>query len=274
MNRRIPRPFGVTPLLVEHRKTARPETLEKVREMLIHEWILKKNKVGGISMNLYELSSFLEVGPEYVNTYLVNNLLSSRIWNKESQEDIMNAVIGQSITWVLEDRLDIQNQVDILKNSQDGKYKPFISAEVTKAIALKLSSSNTLQSVIKGLSGSSINIFNQQNQTDIHTGYTQEEAMQVIQGALQSKTPLTLIEEAEFELIGMGELPEVVATKQTGLDLEKEGLSISNPELARAMDDYKGSMEGSDDTHHEIRREIQLEIDQHEDDPELDIYPG
>lgn len=274
MDKRLPRPFGITSLLIEYKKTGRPEILEKVRSMFIHEWILKRNTLGGLPMNLYEISNFLEVGPDYVNKYLVDNLLSSRIWNKDSQEEIMNAVIGQSISWVLEDRLDIQNQVDILKHSQGGEYKPFISAEVTKAIALKLSSSNTLQSVIKGLSGSSINIFNQQNNETNNIGYSQEEAMEVIQNALQNTSPLTLIEEAEFELIGMGELPEVVATKQTGQDLDKEGININKPELVKAMDDYKGSLKEADDMHHEMRREIELNIDPDEPDPELDIYPG
>lgn len=274
MEKRIPRPFGVTSLLIEYNKTGKPELLDKVRSMIIHEWILKKNQLGGIPMNLYEISNFLEVNPEYVNKYLVDNLLSSRIWNKDSQEEIMNAVIGQSISWVLEDRLDIQNQVDILKASQGGEYKPFISAEVTKAIALKLSSSNTLQSVIKGLSGSSINIFNQQNNETTNIGYSQEEAMELIQSALKDKNPLTLIEEAEYELIGLGELPEVIATKQTGVNLDKEGISINKPELTQAIDNYKGNLEEADKTHHEMRREIELNIDPDEKDPETDIYPG
>lgn len=276
MSERFSRPFGVTPLMVEYSKTGKEETLLKVKSMFIQFWILNKSTLGGKPYNIYQLSAFLEVPVSFVNNYLVENLLSSRIWNEDTREDVFNAVIGQSISWVLEDRLDIQNQVDILKNSQGQSYKPFISSELTKALGLKLSSSNTLQSVIKGLSTNSINIFNNnENTVEANQGFSMEEAMEIIQGQLSGVSKERLIEEAEYELIqDMKELPEVVATKQVGLNTDKEGLSFKKPELTEAMDNYKGAIEGFNETHHEIRREIELQIDPDEEDPELDIYPG
>lgn len=276
MSERFSRPFGVTPLMVEYSKTGKEETLLKVKSMFIQFWILNKSTLGGKPYNIYQLSAFLEVPVSFVNNYLVENLLSSRIWNEDTREDVFNAVIGQSISWVLEDRLDIQNQVDILKNSQGQSYKPFISSELTKALGLKLSSSNTLQSVIKGLSTNSINIFNNnENTVEANQGFSMEEAMEIIQGQLSGVSKERLIEEAEYELIqDMKELPEVVATKQVGLNTDKEGLSFKKPELTEAMDNYKGAIEDFNETHHEIRREIELQIDPDEEDPELDIYPG
>lgn len=276
MSERFSRPFGVTPLMVEYSKTGKEETLLKVKSMFIQFWILNKSTLGGKPYNIYQLSAFLEVPVSFVNNYLVENLLSSRIWNEDTREDVFNAVIGQSISWVLEDRLDIQNQVDILKNSQGQSYKPFISSELTKALGLKLSSSNTLQSVIKGLSTNSINIFNNnENTVEANQGFSMEEAMEIIQGQLSGVSKERLIEEAEYELIqDMKELPEVVATKQVGLNTDKEGLSFKKPELTEAMDNYKGAIDDFNETHHEIRREIELQIDPDEEDPELDIYPG
>lgn len=276
MSERFSRPFGVTPLMVEYSKTGKEETLLKVKSMFIQFWILNKSTLGGKPYNIYQLSAFLEVPVSFVNNYLVENLLSSRIWNEDTREDVFNAVIGQSISWVLEDRLDIQNQVDILKNSQGQSYKPFISSELTKALGLKLSSSNTLQSVIKGLSTNSINIFNNnENTVEANQGFSMEEAMEIIQGQLSGVSKERLIEEAEYELIqDMKELPEVVATKQVGLNTDKEGLSFKKPELTEAMENYKGAIEDFNETHHEIRREIELQIDPDEEDPELDIYPG
>lgn len=276
MTQRFSRPFGVTSLLVDYNKSAKAQTLEQVRGMFIHFWILNKSTIGGRPFNIYQLSAFLEVEPSYVNNYLVEHLLSSRIWNEETREDVFNAVIGQSISWVLEDRLDIQNQVDILKGSQGQTYKPFISAELTKALGLKLSSSNTLQSVIKGLQTNSINIFNNNQNTNENTqGLTMEEAMGIIQEQLQGVPKDKLIEEAEYEMLkDMRELPEVVANKQIGVNLDKEGLSFKKPELIQAMDDYKGAIKDFDETHHELRREIELQIDPDEDDPETTIYPG
>ena len=70
----------------------------------------------------------------------------------------------------------------------------------------------------------------------------------------------------------MSALPEVVATKQQGVDTSKEGLTLNKTEINAITDDYKGTIEVSSKEHHELRREIEQRIDPYEEDPELDIY--
>lgn len=67
-------------------------------------------------------------------------------------------------------------------------------------------------------------------------------------------------------------MPEVVATKQEGVDVSKEGLNINKQELAQITDDYKGALEVSSREHHELRREIEMRVDPDEEDPELIPY--
>ena len=67
-------------------------------------------------------------------------------------------------------------------------------------------------------------------------------------------------------------LPEVVATKQEGVDTSKEGLNLNKAELMQITDDYKGAMGSFSKEHHELRREIEMNIDPDEEDPELYTY--
>ena len=71
------------------------------------------------------------------------------------------------------------------------------------------------------------------------------------------------------------QFPEVVATKQQGIDTSKEGIQLNSRELAMVTDNYKQLARGDDndeDSHHNIRRERSYGIDEQGEDPELDIY--
>lgn len=113
-----------------------------------------------------------------------DRLLSSRIWDKDKQEELLNALLGEQLAWALEDRMEISHQLQILRDSQGGKYTPFISAEVNKTLKLKLESSTSLQSIIRNLTGSNttniFNQFNQQNNLNAENTISIEEARTIV----------------------------------------------------------------------------------------------
>ena len=152
---------------------------------------------------------------------------------------------------------------------------PFISAELNKALKMKLDSTNSLQSLIRGFTGNGttniFNQFNQQNNIQQEQGISIEEARKIILESqkIQDKTEEAKLLEAKYDL---SSLPEVVATKQEGVDVSKEGLNINKQELAQITDDYKGALEASSREHHELRREIEMRVDPDEEDPELIPY--
>lgn len=271
-NNRLPRPMGVTPLMIEYQKTANPEVLIKLRKILIHDWLLKGGSIFGKQLNIYELASLLNCEVEYIHQHMKEQMLNNRIFTPDNGNELINGLISQSIAWALEDRNEIQGQVDLLRKSQNGSYKPFISTEVTKALALKNTNSNSLLNIIRTMAGgNTVNIFNQNNNID-NRGVTVEKALELIREEnSKQKVPIKDYEiiDTEYDIM---DLPEVVATKQVGMQTEKEGLSIKKPELLQAADDYKGAMAESDETHHELRREIELMIDQDEVDPEIGPY--
>ena len=272
---RFPRPMGTTAMALEYQKTHEEEALIKVQNYLINQWLMGNGVLGGVTYDINSFSNRLGIDIEYVRVFMRDRLLSSRIWDKDKQEELLNALLGEQLAWALEDRMEISHQLQILRDSQGGKYTPFISSEVNKTLKLKLESSTSLQSIIRNLTGGNttniFNQFNQQNNLNAENTISIEEARTIV---LESQKVLTKTEEAKLleDKYDINSLPEVVATKQEGVDTSKEGLNLNKKELNQITDNYKAAMEISSKEHHELRREIEMRIDTDSYDPEMDRY--
>lgn len=267
--------MGVTAMALEYQKNPNDTLLVNIHNYLINQWLMGNGVLCGITYDINTFSYRLGIDINYIRIFMRDRLLSSRIWDKEKSEDLLQALMGEQLAWVLEDRMEIAHQVNVLRESQGGKYMPFISAELGKALKLKLESSTSLQSIVRNITGgSTTNIFAQFNQNNVNQPQNTisiDEARQIV---LESQKILDKTEEAKLleERYDISSLPEVVATKQEGVDTSKEGLNLNKAELAQITDDYKGAMELFPDEHHEIRREIEMHIDPDEEDPELYQY--
>ena len=272
---RFPRPMGTTAMALEYQKTHEEEALIKVQNYLINQWLMGNGVLCGVTYDINSFYNRLGIDIEYVRVFMRDRLLSSRIWDKDKQEELLNALLGEQLAWALEDRMEISHQLQILRDSQGGKYTPFISSEVNKTLKLKLESSTSLQSIIRNLTGGNttniFNQFNQQNNLNAENTISIEEARTIV---LESQKVLTKTEEAKLleDKYDINSLPEVVATKQEGVDTSKEGLNLNKKELNQITDNYKAAMEISSKEHHELRREIEMRIDTDSYDPEMDRY--
>lgn len=272
---RFPRPMGTTAMALEYQKNPNDELLIKIHNYIINQWLMGNGVLCGITYDINTFSYRMGIDINYIRVFMRDRLLSSRIWDKEKAEDLLQALMGEQLAWALEDRMEIAHQVNILRESQGGQYVPFISAELGKALKLKLESSTSLQSIVRNLTGgSTTNIFaqfNQQNNVTQQNAITVEEARQIV---LESQRVLDKPEEAKLleDRYDIKSLPEVVATKQEGVDTSKEGLNLNKAELMQITDDYKGAMSSFSKEHHELRREIKMRIDPDEEDPELYQY--
>ena len=190
-------------------------------------------------------------------------------------DEIADSLMGACIGWALEDRMEISQQLQILRDSQGGRYAPFITSEVNKAIGLKQQSTTSLQSLVRAVSGGgTVNIFNQQNNqfnnaAESEPVVTRDIAMEMIQKELADKGGIKEIEYVENQY-DFKELPVVVATKQEGNRGDKEGLTLKKAELDSVTGDYHGALKAFEEDHHQIRREIEEGIDYEEIDPELE----
>lgn len=283
---RLSRPFGITQAMVNYFQTGDESLKDKVISFMIQQWILSNGVICGRSLNTLQLSDFLKCDPERIRTQIRDQFINTRIWDKDKQEELLNSLIGQQVMWAMEDRMEIDQQLNILKRSQKGTYTPFVTAEVNKVLGLRLSSSQGLASVIRNISGGgSINIFNNNNQQQINQGISMDKALEMIQEENARIVEATKVEdEKEKSLYGqelkyieavhkedIQDMPEVVATEQRNVDTSKEALAMSQSELNQIADNYKGTLKAFDKDHHELRREIELGINPDDEDPEIDL---
>lgn len=263
-------------MMKEYSVTKDSSLLSKAQDYLINQWLMGNGVICGVMYDINLLSQKLGLDINYIRMYMRDRLLNSKLWDKDRQEEMVTGLLGEQLAWAMEDRMEVSHQVQVLREAQGGRYTPFISAELNKALKLKLDSSNSLQTIVRNLiGGSTTNIFQQFNQQNIQTADSQfisiDEARELIQEQQQvlPKSEEAKLLEAKYDLTS---LPEVVATKQEGIDTTKEGLSLNKTELNMITDDYKGAMASASREHHEMRREIEQNIDPDEPDPELDLY--
>lgn len=272
---RFPRPLGTTALAVQYQKEKTEQNKEALYNYIIHNWILSNGKFGNIFMDINTLSATLRISVEYIQTYMRDQILNSKIWQPELQQDLINGLLGQQLSWALEDRMEVIQQINILKASQNGHYTPFISAELNKALKLRLDTSNSLQQIIRTFTGgSTTNIFNlnQQNNVQQQNNYiSRDEAMELItenSGFLETKSDQAKYLEQAYDL---EQLPKVIANEDED---NKYGSSfnVNRQELDEITQDYKGAIESSSKDRHEMRREIEMRIDPDAEDPEFDLF--
>lgn len=268
-SQKLPRPIGITQMMREYHNSGDTTILTRVRSFYINYWITNNGAICGRSFSINQLADFLKCPLEDIREAMKERLLNTKIWDKSKQEEIVNSLMGQQVIWALEDRMEATQQLDVLKASQKGTYQPYITEQVNKALGLKISTTTSLQSIVRGLSGSgTINIFQNQQQNVVQ-GITVEEASKIVheEMAYIDRPQEVQYIEANYAI---EEFPEVVATKQLGVSTGKEGLNVGNMELKHIVDTYHKALP---EDHHDTRRELELGVDVEEIDPELDIYP-
>lgn len=270
---RFPRGMGVTQLAIQA-NAGDDEALKNLTKFIIHTWIVNNGKLWAKVYSVNELADFLKCEPAIIQMQMKQTFLDNGLFDRSKMNEIADSLMGACISWALEDRMEVSQQVQILRDSQGGRYAPFITSEVNKALGLKQQSTTSLQSLVRAVTGGgTVNIFAQQN-NQFNNGaqeeqtLTRDEAMEMIQRELADKGGIKEIEYVENQY-DFKELPVVIATKQDGNRGEKEGLTLKNGELDNVTGDYHGALKVFDEDHHQIRREIEEGIAYEEVDPEI-----
>lgn len=270
---RFPRGMGVTQLALQA-NAGDDEALKNLTKFIIHIWIVNNGKLWVKVYSVNELADFLKCEPAIIQMQMKQTFLDNGLFDRSKMNEIADSLMGACISWALEDRMEVSQQVQILRDSQGGRYAPFITSEVNKALGLKQQSTTSLQSLVRAVTGGgTVNIFAQQN-NQFNNGAQEEqtltrgEAMEMIQRELADKGGIKEIAYVENQY-DFKELPVVVATKQDGNIGEKEGLTLKNGELDSVTGDYQGALKVFDEDHHQIRREIEEGIAYEEVDPEI-----
>lgn len=268
---RVPRLMGITHLMVEFHKsdeTTKMGILKRVQDFIIQQWFMNNGVILGSPYNMNQLAGFLGCPITSIQDFMRDRVLATKMWDKDKQEELLNGILGYQLSWVLEDRMDIQAQVDVLKRSQGDKYIPFISGELNKALKLKLESSSSIQAVVRNfMGGGTTNIFAQFNQSNVQheEGMTRAEAIEIINESQQT-VPIDKTLKYLEDTYDVASFPEIVATKQLGIDASKEGLNINNDKLTRITDNYKGNLAVADEEIGELIEEVASNLREDEDE--------
>lgn len=271
---RFPRGLGVTQLAIQA-NAGDDEALKNLTKFIIHIWIVNNGKLWARVYSVNELADFLKCEPAIIQMQMKQTFLDNGLFDRNKMDEIADSLMGACIGWALEDRMEISQQVQILRDSQGGRYAPFVTSEVNKALGLKQQSTTSLQSLVRAVSGGgTVNIFNQQNNqfnnaAESEPVVTRDMAMEMIQKELADKGGIKELEYVENQY-DFKELPVVIATKQEGNRGDKEGLTLKKAELDSVTGDYHGALKAFEEDHHQIRREIEEGIDYEEIDPELE----
>lgn len=277
-NKRIPRPYGATSLAAQYHITKEEQYLRQFQNLMIQQWCLCSGNICGQTYDIQSLANSLNVQVEDIRIHMRDEVLKSRVWDSEHQEELLKGLIGQMISWTLEDRIRINGQINLLTASQGGTYKPFISAELNKAMKMGLESSTAMQGLVARLTGGGqttniFNMFQQNNEQNIQNNFvTRDDVLEILAGEQKQlpKSEQAKLLESRYDL---SSLPEVVATRQKGVDTSKEGLGgVDVKKLQQVTDNLKAANLAALEDHHSMRREIEMNIDQDEEDPELDSY--
>lgn len=122
-------------------------------QFVIHTWIVNNGKLWSRVYSVNELADFLKCEPSNYSEQMKQTFLDNGLFDRNKMDEIADSLMGACIGWALEDRMEISQQLQILRDSQGGRYAPFITAEVNKAIGLKQQSTTSLQSLVRAVSG-------------------------------------------------------------------------------------------------------------------------
>ena len=90
---RFPRPLGTTAMILEYQKSGNPEDLIKVQNYLINQWLLGNGVLCGVTYDINSFSNRLGIDTEYVRIFMRDRLLSSKIWDRDKQEELLQALM-------------------------------------------------------------------------------------------------------------------------------------------------------------------------------------
>jgi hypothetical protein len=104
----------------------------------------------GKPTSIQDLANILQIPPDLIMANVAQ--LGSNMGSLATPENIkstLETIITLSTSWAIQDRGHITQQLSQLLTSQDGKYKPFITAEVNKSLKLMLESNKNLMDTYK-----------------------------------------------------------------------------------------------------------------------------
>tara|TARA_R110001599_G_scaffold15757_3_gene65388 strand:+ start:1242 stop:2024 length:783 start_codon:yes stop_codon:yes gene_type:complete len=168
---RLPRPLGSTIMARTYNREGNPTTKLKHKNTIINhtirQYILQGHTLNGKALNMYQLGDWLGLTVKKLFKVMAKQTqeLSGITGNADSIRDMLTLMGTLTIQNTLQTRAKVNTQTELLTEAQGDGYKPFISAEVNKALQLAVNSDKSMADLLKAFMGPStlVNI----NQTHV-----------------------------------------------------------------------------------------------------------
>lgn len=189
--RRQPRPYGLTiKSLLYQRTLAESEDRENSKEALqanlIKSWLANNLTIQGIYYNQSQLQDIYGIDKELIRK-CSEEVLSNTITDTDDLSAHIRASLKALTAQTQEDRGRVAQHLMKLELSEGGQYKPFISAEVTKALKLMTETTTNNMKLLQLLMPSNttqnlIQIFQGTEGKEDANVLTTERALQLLNG--------------------------------------------------------------------------------------------
>jgi len=185
--KRTPRPQGSTFLSLKYQQSQAIEDKQSIFKHLVSLYTLDGFRWNKKPTSIPELAQILKIPTQDIMAHISD--LGTNMGNLATTQNIestLKSIITLATSWAIQDRGLIAHQLDQLLVSQDGKYKPFITSEVNKALKLILESNKNLMDTYKTFFTSTqntTNILNYIGKPDIQDQdyLTPDQALEIIQ---------------------------------------------------------------------------------------------
>lgn len=142
--RRIPRSLGMTYLSIQYNKETDNNKKEKIKEKIqsnmIDQYVANGMMLNGIQIPIEQMSSYLDMNT--VGLMRAMNKSLDRVSNLLKGDDganITRVTFLNALKKSLEISESCKSQTLLLKASQDGQYRPYISGEVNRSLLNEVS---------------------------------------------------------------------------------------------------------------------------------------
>lgn len=182
---RIPRPAGTTFLSITYNQEQSTTNKDRLLAHIVYAYTSSGFRWNNKPIPLPTFAQIIQTP-----TNKIMELISKSgeqmgsLLNPDHLKSTIESIITLSASWAIQDRGQIQKQVEDLLRSQGGKYMPFVTSEVNKALKLTLDSNKNLIETFKSLLTNNqtniLNIFNQPGTSESESLLTPEHAIQLI----------------------------------------------------------------------------------------------
>ena len=195
--RRMPRLQGLTYLSLNYQREKTEQSKEDLYKYIVTQYTIQGFRLNKVSLSLNQFSYYTQIPIDKV-MYYINGIASNMnsMQDPTNIQDLMKTIITLSTTWAIQDKGMIMGQIDVLAKAQNGKYKPFISGELGKAMKLSLESNKNIMEAYKSF-------FNSNQSTTNILNITQPKQDKE-QNYLSPDAALQLIRANETKALDMG----------------------------------------------------------------------